>query len=381
MNETERMKELVKKLNEAAKAYYQEDREIMSNLEYDTLYDELQVLEEKTGVTLAGSPTTKVGYEAMDELPKEAHESPMLSLDKTKDVEVLRSFIGDHKTLLSWKMDGLTVVLTYRGGTLAKAVTRGNGVIGEVVTNNAKVFENIPLKIPYQGELVLRGEAIIRYSDFEKINEEIEDVDAKYKNPRNLCSGSVRQLNNEITAKRHVHFMAFALVSAPEQDFENSRIRQMEWLKEQGFKVVFSPAGIVMAHILVNLPYAIRLIRTAFEASDQRMEFIARTLGASPWKCFLTILLPLCRRSLVSTFILTWSRALGEFGATLMVVGITRFKTETLPGSIYLSISTGDNQAAMATAMLMLMISGLALFLSRLLTSPADRNKRQVFIR
>ena len=238
MNETERMKELVKKLNEAAKAYYQEDREIMSNLEYDTLYDELQVLEEKTGVTLAGSPTTKVGYEAMDELPKEAHESPMLSLDKTKDVEVLRSFIGDHKTLLSWKMDGLTVVLTYRGGTLAKAVTRGNGVIGEVVTNNAKVFENIPLKIPYQGELVLRGEAIIRYSDFEKINEQIEDVDAKYKNPRNLCSGSVRQLNNEITAERHVHFMAFALVSAPEQDFENSRIRQMEWLKEQGFEVV-----------------------------------------------------------------------------------------------------------------------------------------------
>ena len=158
MNETERMKELVKKLNEAAKAYYQEDREIMSNLEYDTLYDELQVLEEKTGVTLAGSPTTKVGYEAMDELPKEAHESPMLSLDKTKDAEVLRSFIGDHKTLLSWKMDGLTVVLTYRGGTLAKAVTRGNGVIGEVVTNNAKVFENIPLKIPYQGELVLRGD-------------------------------------------------------------------------------------------------------------------------------------------------------------------------------------------------------------------------------
>ena len=240
MNETERMKELVKKLNEAAKAYYQEDREIMSNLEYDTLYDELQVLEEKTGVTLAGSPTTKVGYEAMDELPKEAHESPMLSLDKTKDVEVLRSFIGDHKTLLSWKMDGLTVVLTYRGGTLAKAVTRGNGVIGEVVTNNAKVFENIPLKIPYQGELVLRGEAIIRYSDFEKINEEIEDVDAKYKNPRNLCSGSVRQLNNEITAKRSVNFEAFMLVRAvnPEVDFHNSRKEQFEWLKTQGFDVV-----------------------------------------------------------------------------------------------------------------------------------------------
>ena len=263
MNETERMKELVKKLNEAAKVYYQEDREIMSNLEYDTLYDELQVLEEKTGVTLAGSPTTKVGYEAMDELPKEAHESPMLSLDKTKDVEVLRSFIGDHKTLLSWKMDGLTVVLTYRGGTLAKAVTRGNGVIGEVVTNNAKVFENIPLKIPYQGELVLRGEAIIRYSDFEKINEEIEDVDAKYKNPRNLCSGSVRQLNNEITAKRHVHFMAFALVSAPEQDFENSRIRQMEWLKEQGFEVVEYKAV-----TKDNLDEAMQYFSTKIETND-----------------------------------------------------------------------------------------------------------------
>lgn len=263
MNETERMKKLVKKLNEAAKAYYQEDREIMSNLEYDTLYDELQVLEEKTGVTLAGSPTTKVGYEAMDELPKEAHESPMLSLDKTKDVEVLRSFIGDHKTLLSWKMDGLTVVLTYRGGTLAKAVTRGNGVIGEVVTNNAKVFENIPLKIPYQGELVLRGEAIIRYSDFEKINEEIEDVDAKYKNPRNLCSGSVRQLNNEITAERHVHFMAFALVSAPEQDFENSRIRQMEWLKEQGFEVVEYKAV-----TKDNLDEAMQYFSTKIETND-----------------------------------------------------------------------------------------------------------------
>lgn len=263
MNGTERMKELVKKLNEAAKAYYQEDREIMSNLEYDTLYDELQVLEEKTGVTLAGSPTTKVGYEAMNELPKEAHESPMLSLDKTKDVEVLRSFIGDHKTLLSWKMDGLTVVLTYRGGTLAKAVTRGNGVIGEVVTNNAKVFENIPLKIPYQGELVLRGEAIIRYSDFEKINEEIEDVDAKYKNPRNLCSGSVRQLNNEITAKRHVHFMAFALVSAPEQDFENSRIRQMEWLKEQGFEVVEYKAV-----TKDNLDEAMQYFSTKIETND-----------------------------------------------------------------------------------------------------------------
>lgn len=234
----ERMKELTAILQKAAKAYYQEDREIMSNLEYDRLYDELAALEEKTQVVLAGSPTVSVGYEAVNELPKEAHESPMLSLDKTKDREVLRAFIQDHKTLLSWKMDGLTIVLTYSGGKLQKAVTRGNGVIGEVVTNNAKVFDNIPHRIAYQGELILRGEAIITYSEFEEINNMIEDVDAKYKNPRNLCSGSVRQLNNEITAKRHVRFYAFGLVKADGVDFENSRQCQMEWLREQGFENV-----------------------------------------------------------------------------------------------------------------------------------------------
>ncbi|MCI5650027.1 MAG: NAD-dependent DNA ligase LigA [Fusicatenibacter sp.] len=238
MDNTARMKELVQLLNTASRAYYQEDREIMSNLEYDRLYDELLSLEKETGTVLSNSPTVQVGYEVMEELPKETHESPMLSLDKTKDVEVLRQFIGTHKCLLSWKMDGLTVVLTYRDGHLEKAVTRGNGLIGEVVTNNARVFENIPLQIPYKGELVLRGEAIIRYSDFERINEEIGDADARYKNPRNLCSGSVRQLNNEVTAARHVHLVAFSLVSAPGMDFSNSRIRQMEWLKEQGFEVV-----------------------------------------------------------------------------------------------------------------------------------------------
>ena len=210
----------------------------MSNLEYDALYDELVKLEEETQMVLAGSATTTVGYEAVDELPKEAHESPMLSLDKTKDREVLRGFIGDHKTLLSWKMDGLTVVLTYYQGKLQKAVTRGNGVVGEVITNNVRVFDNIPLKIPYQGELTLRGEAIITYSEFEKINSQIEDVDAKYKNPRNLCSGSVRQLNNKITEERNVRFFAFSLVYADGQDFKNSRKVQFEWLKEQGFSVV-----------------------------------------------------------------------------------------------------------------------------------------------
>ena len=232
------MKELTELLTKAGKAYYQESREIMSNFEYDRLYDELQKLEEETGIVLAGSPTRQVGYEVLEELPKERHEQPMLSLDKTKEVEVLKDFVGAHKVLLSWKMDGLTVVLTYREGTLFKAVTRGNGEIGEVITNNARVFENVPLTIPYKGELVLRGEAVISYKDFEKINEEIADVDAKYKNPRNLCSGSVRQLNNEITARRHVQFFAFSLVRADGVDFENSREKQFTWLSEQGFDVV-----------------------------------------------------------------------------------------------------------------------------------------------
>lgn len=233
-----RMKELVEILRQASRAYYQDDREIMSNLEYDALYDELVALEQKTGIVLSASPTVSVGYEAVDELPKETHESPMLSLDKTKDREVLRSFIGNHKTLLSWKMDGLTIVLTYRNGVLEKAVTRGNGVVGEVVTNNARVFDNIPHIISFQGELILRGEAIITYSEFEKINRDIADVDARYKNPRNLCSGSVRQLNNKITAGRHVRFYAFSLVKADGEDFQNSRQRQMEWLEEQGFETV-----------------------------------------------------------------------------------------------------------------------------------------------
>lgn len=233
-----RMRELVRQLNEASKAYYQEDREIMSNLEYDKLYDELEKLEREEKVVLANSPTVQVGYEALDELPKEAHESPMLSLDKTKDVEELREFIGDHRALLSWKLDGLTIVLTYQDGELSKAVTRGNGIVGEVITNNARVFQNIPLRIPYRGRLVLRGEAVITYSDFEKINASIGEAQARYKNPRNLCSGSVRQLSNEITAKRNVRFLAFALVSAADVDFHNSREAQMQWLKGQGFEVV-----------------------------------------------------------------------------------------------------------------------------------------------
>ena len=237
-NSLQRMKELVEKLDQAAKAYYQEDREIMSNQEYDSLYDQLEQLEKETGTVLTNSPTVRVGYEAVNELPKEEHPSPMLSLDKTKDREVLRGFIGNHKCLLSWKLDGLTIVLTYENGELVKAVTRGNGIVGEVITNNARVFKNIPLRIPYKGQLVLRGEAIITYSEFERINETIGDADAKYKNPRNLCSGSVRQLNNEITAKRNVRFYAFALVSARDVDFSNSREQQFIWLKKQGFEVV-----------------------------------------------------------------------------------------------------------------------------------------------
>ena len=237
-SENERMKELVSLLNKASRAYYQEAQEIMSNYEYDRLYDELKDLEDELGITLSNSPTVNVGYEVVSELPKERHESPMLSLDKTKEVEELKDFVGDQKVLMSWKMDGLTVVLTYRDGKLYKAVTRGNGEVGEVITNNAKVFKNVPVQIAYQGELILRGEAVIGYKDFEKINQEIEDVDARYKNPRNLCSGSVRQLNNQITAKRNVMFYAFTLVQADGVDFQNSRTCQMEWLKSQGFTTV-----------------------------------------------------------------------------------------------------------------------------------------------
>ena len=234
----DRMRELIDKLNEANKAYYAEDREIMSNYEYDALYDELVKLEESTGITMSDSPTVNVGYSSVDELPKERHDKPMLSLGKTKDREELKSWLGDKEGLLSFKLDGLTIVLTYEEGRLKKAVTRGNGEVGEVITANAMVFKNVPHKISYKGRLILRGEAVIKYSDFEKINSEIEDADAKYKNPRNLCSGSVRQLNNEITAKRNVYLYAFSLVEAADEDFNNSRECQFNFLKKQGFDVV-----------------------------------------------------------------------------------------------------------------------------------------------
>lgn len=238
MNEVQRMKELVALLNEASKAYYAQDREIMDNLEYDRLYDELAGLEEKTGIVLTNSPTVSVGYEAVEELPKERHELPMLSLGKTKSREELAEWLGEQKGILSWKLDGLTIVLTYRNGSLFKAVTRGNGEVGEVVTGNARTFINLPAHIPWKGELVLRGEAVITYADFEKINQKIEDADARYKNPRNLCSGSVRQLNSEITADRMVRFFAFSLVKAEGADFGNSREKQLLFLQQQGFEVV-----------------------------------------------------------------------------------------------------------------------------------------------
>lgn len=234
----ERIKYLVELLNEAGRAYYQESREIMSNLEYDALYDELLLLEKEEGYVLSNSPTVKVGYEVLSELPKETHEKPMLSLDKTKEIDGLRSFLSDKEGLLSWKLDGLTVVLTYNNGELVKAVTRGNGEVGEVITNNAKTFVNLPHSIPYKNELIIRGEAIIKYSDFEKINAQIDAEDEKYKNPRNLCSGSVRQLNNEITARRNVNLYAFALVKAEEVDFDNSIEKQYQFLEKQGFDVV-----------------------------------------------------------------------------------------------------------------------------------------------
>ncbi len=234
----QRIIELTELLDRACRAYEQEDHEIMSNYEYDRLYDELKGLEDETGIIMAGSPTRRAGYEILSELPKERHEAPMLSLDKTKDVEALKDWLGSQEGLLSWKMDGLTIVLTYENGNLVKAVTRGNGEVGEVITNNAKVFKNVPLSISYKGNLILRGEAVIRYSDFEKINEKISDVSAKYKNPRNLCSGSVRQLNNEITAQRNVHFFAFALIKMDEPEKFKLKSEQFEWLKSLGFTVV-----------------------------------------------------------------------------------------------------------------------------------------------
>lgn len=238
MDKKKRIKELVEILNKAAKSYYVDAVEIMPNIEYDKLYDELLELEKETNVVLSNSPTQNVGYEIAGELPKKAHESPMLSLDKTKSVEDLREWLGDNKALLSWKMDGLTIVLTYRDGELEEAVTRGNGTIGEVITNNAKNFQNIPLKIEFKGELILRGEAIIKYSDFKRINDAIEDATAKYKNPRNLCSGSVRQLNPAITKSRMVYCNIFNVVKADGIDFENSKAKQFEWAKNEGFDVV-----------------------------------------------------------------------------------------------------------------------------------------------
>lgn len=238
VDKIELMKQKIEILNKAAKAYYQEDTEIMTNMEYDKLYDELLELEKETGVVLSNSPTIRVGYELLSELPKERHEKPMLSLDKTKDINTLEDWLGGKTGVLSWKLDGITIVLTYADGNLVKAVTRGNGEIGEVVTNNVKVFRNIPLSINYKKNLVIRGEAVIGYSDFERINNSIEDIEAKYKNPRNLCSGTVRQLNNKITAGRSVYFFAFAIVKTEDLDFGNSRLNQLEWLKKQGFDTV-----------------------------------------------------------------------------------------------------------------------------------------------
>lgn len=244
INKKERIKELINILNNASKAYYQMGNEIMTNFEYDKLYDELVLLEKETGIVLSNSPTINVGYEVLSELPKETHKSPMLSLDKTKEVEGLISFLGDKEGVLSWKLDGLTVVLTYNNGILTKAITRGNGEVGEVITNNAKMFKNIPLNIAFKEELVIRGEAVISYEDFNNINNEIENDDAKYKNPRNLCAGSVRQLNNQITKERNVFFNAFTLVSASGMDFHNSLMEQFEFLKTLGFDVVY--------HVIVN---------------------------------------------------------------------------------------------------------------------------------
>lgn len=308
-----RIDELIETLNEASAAYYDEASEIMSNYEYDALYDELESLENETGYTPLNSPTKNVGYTVQSELPKERHRSRMLSLDKTKSREELAAWLGDHEGLLSWKLDGLTVVLTYEGGELVKAVTRGNGDIGEVITPNARVFVNVPKRIPHEGHTVIRGEAVITYEEFDRINEAIDDADAKYKNPRNLCSGSVRQLNSKITAERNVRFYAFTLSEADGVDYEGLRSNQMKWMAEQGFDVVeyvkvdnksifeaidnyaervhsfeIPSDGLVLT--LEDLEYAATLGTTAkfprdslaFKWADQQAETILREIEWSP---------------------------------------------------------------------------------------------------
>ena len=263
----ERMKELVRILSDASRAYYMEDREIMSNFEYDKLYDELLDLEKETGVILSDSPTQKVGYEVVSSLPKEAHPSPMLSLDKTKEVDALQSWLGDHEGVLSWKLDGLTVVLTYEEGVLSKAVTRGNGEIGEVITPNARTFKNIPKSIPIRERFTVRGEAIIFYSDFEALNATIADAEAKYKNPRNLCSGSVRQLNSEITAQRNVRFFAFSMVDPEDPELAGKvggSIRErFMFLRSIGFDTV--DYRMVTAE---NLPETVRWFSETIASND-----------------------------------------------------------------------------------------------------------------
>ncbi len=237
-----RMQALAAQLNEASRAYYQENRELMSDREYDARYEQLQRLEEETGIVLSISPTSFVGYEVVSQLPKVRHTAPMLSLDKTKEVARLKEFLGEQKGILSWKLDGLTIVLTYEGGNLERAVTRGNGLEGEVVTANAKTFANLPRRIPFLGHLVLRGEAVITYPDFQKMNESMPEEESRYKNPRNLCAGSVRQLNSAVTAQRNVRLMAFALIEAEENGvplaLDNSNEARLLWLKKQGFEIV-----------------------------------------------------------------------------------------------------------------------------------------------
>ncbi len=262
----ERMQELVRKLNEAAEAYYQKDKEIMSNLEYDALYDELVKAEKETGIVLSNSPTQRVGYTVLSNLEKIRHDAPILSLDKTKDPEKLKTFLGDKKGILSWKLDGLTIVLKYKNGELEQAITRGNGEIGEDVTHTARVFANLPVKIAFHGELILRGEGVISYSEFQRINHTLEEGE-NYKNPRNLCSGTVRQLNSEIAAKRNVLFYAFTLVSAEGKILSDSKSENMQWLRDLGFTVV-EYKEVVAENILEEVEYFRRHIESNDIASD-----------------------------------------------------------------------------------------------------------------
>lgn len=228
MDKIIKIKQLVRQLNHYRDLYYNDSISMISDKQYDDMYDKLKRMEEETGVVISNSPTTTVGYVVKSSLEKTTHSHPMLSLDKTKSVDDLIKFSSGKDCVISLKMDGLTVLNSYDNGVLQKSETRGNGEIGEIITHNAKVFDNFPINIPFDRKFEIEGEAIITKDDFERIN-----INGEYKTCRNLASGSVRQLDNRIAKDRHVHFIAWKVPFGFTTYTDGFRIA-----KDYGFEVV-----------------------------------------------------------------------------------------------------------------------------------------------